>query len=266
MMAGELESREEYGLEELGLTPSDADATGGAPGTAGDWKSDPAATAALNRAQYVRLHRETRNWGLALLALGVLHLLLTGFLNASWGMLLIIVGLSSFYFRSAAIFVVYSGALAWAAVTNVLSGSGSWMIFALIQVVFTVQTFRKFLEFRKIETELGEAAGQEGAAVVKDRCTGSFPWISLALGLASIIGMAAIFVGAIVYYGSASPESLLPAVFVFLEGMVINAAIIGLTTGVASLLMGYRYKVVSILGAAGGAIILLAEIVLGFLQ
>ncbi len=49
-----------------------------------------------------------RSNGFWLIGLGVLHIILSGWLSAPWGVLLIIVGLCSFLFHSPSMFVIYA--------------------------------------------------------------------------------------------------------------------------------------------------------------
>ena len=66
--------------------------------------------------------KEIRSWSYWLLGLGALHLVASGFLDAPWGILLLAVGLVSFVFQEAAMFVIYGVTLAWAATSNVTGG------------------------------------------------------------------------------------------------------------------------------------------------
>jgi hypothetical protein len=80
----------------------------------------------LDTASVVQAHekmlKEVRSWGYVSLGLGALHLISSGFtgLSAPWGVLLIAIGLTSFYFKEAAMFVIYGTTLGWAALTNIM--------------------------------------------------------------------------------------------------------------------------------------------------
>ncbi|MDI7274626.1 MAG: hypothetical protein QME94_01470, partial [Anaerolineae bacterium] len=71
--------------------------------------------AAVTVVAHALMVREIRSWGFWLLGLGALHLVLSGFLSAPWGILLGVVGLASFIFHDSAMFVVYGTTLVWAA-------------------------------------------------------------------------------------------------------------------------------------------------------
>ncbi len=60
-----------------------------------------------------------RNWGYGLLLLGFIQIIANNFLDPAWGVVLILVGAASFYFRTAAMFPVYGVILAWAMVNNI---------------------------------------------------------------------------------------------------------------------------------------------------
>lgn len=217
--------------------------------------------------QYQAIYKETRSWGLALLVLGVLHIIMSGLFDASWGVILIIIGLASFYFRSAAVFIVYSFTLGWASVSNAFSGSGAWIAFSVLQAFLAFKTFRKFLSFRQLEFKLATVGDQQtiDSEVVKDRSATSFPWISLVLGLTSIFGLFAVII-VMVVLAVITGEDEVSAFFIFVGSTITNLAVLGLATGVASLLMRYRYKAASIIGLVAGAIYLLIEVGLLLLE
>jgi hypothetical protein len=78
---------------------------------------------------YAAMLKEIRSWGFWSLGLGAVHLVTSGFLSAPWGVLLIIVGLASFYFRTASMFIIYAVTLAWAALSNLLGLDFAWIFF-----------------------------------------------------------------------------------------------------------------------------------------
>jgi hypothetical protein len=106
--------------------------------------------------------RELHSWGLWQTGLGVVHLVGGGFLNAPWGVLLIVVGLASFSFRSAAMFIVYPTTLVWAAFSNMTGGSTGWVGFGLIQLYFAFRTVRAFSGFLRAERAIAAEAHADG--------------------------------------------------------------------------------------------------------
>ena len=140
--------------------------------------------------------RETRSWGLSLLGLGAVHLVASGFLSAPWGILLLAVGLASFYFREAPMFIVYGVTLAWAAISNLLGGEIGWIIFALFQFFLAFQVFRKFFHFRQAQTEYATLRVQEAphSPLIPARAVRAFPWAGCVLGTLSLVGLVTIIV------------------------------------------------------------------------
>ncbi|HEX6269639.1 MAG TPA: hypothetical protein VFZ43_05360 [Anaerolineales bacterium] len=212
------------------------------------------------------LLKEIRSWGFWSLGLGVLHLIGSGILSAPWGLLLIVVGLASFYFRTASMFIVYGVTMSWAALSNLLGGAGGWNIFALLQVYFAWRLFQQFRRFRKVEEELlGTAPDEtETPAFPAERTARLFPWLGLFLGGWSLLGLlgvwAAIVISAGVSQGTANIEFL-----GLLEGLVVDFGVLGFALALASLLSGYRPKIVAIIGLTAGLLTILLEFGLYFL-
>lgn len=227
----------------------------------------PEATKAVSVAEsYSKMLRTVRSWGIWLLVLGALHLVSLGFLSAPWGILLIVVGLASFYFRTPVIFVLYAVTLAWAALSNILSGQTGWIVFAIFQFYLAMRVFQQFLHFRQTEAEHIEldTEGVSGSALASERAARVFPWTGCLLGSLSLTGLVAVFVAAVILVES-SGSTTVPSFLGLMEGLVVNLGILGFAVGLASLLSGYRRKLVAILGMIAGVLTLLTEIVLGLL-
>jgi hypothetical protein len=192
--------------------------------------------------------------------LGVIQVVSSDFLSSTWGLLLIAVGLASFYFRSPAMFVVYGTTLSWAAISNALSGAGTWGMFSILQVFFAFLTFRQYFQFRSqiTDSQFSLQSTQEERLSV-DKAAKPFPWISFSLGSISLIGFIVIFVGVILYV-SITNSNELPAFLTLGEGLMVDFAVLGFGTGLASILTKYKYKAVSIIGMATGILVLIIEI------
>jgi hypothetical protein len=196
--------------------------------------------------------RENRNWGIILLVLGAIQLFTSEFQN-TWAILLVIVGLGSFYFHSPAIFVTYATTMAWAAISNALSGSGGWLFFSLLQVYFTYSIFRQYLQFRKLF-----------GGSLTDRAARPFPWASFFLGLISLMGVVTALVGVILFVGVTGNEQF-PAFLGLIEELAIIFAVLGFSMGLASVLSKYQHKVLSIIGMVASGLVLVIEVGLGLL-
>lgn len=224
---------------------------------------DPASTdSGAVMAQLIQLHayvlKEIRSWGYWSLGLGALHLIGAGQLSASWGIILLLMGGASFLFYDAAMFVVYGTTLVWVALANLLSGTGGWMAFALLQVYLAFRTFRQFFLFRKAE---GGYAALVAEGVIKDPLAGRaakvFPWLGCLLGLISLGGLPAFFIGLILLGYDAIPD----AAWLLLE-VVFDVGVLGLAVSLASLLARYRLKFLAGLGVVTSGLVLLAYLVL----
>jgi len=93
------------------------------------------------------MRRDIRSWGGWMIVLGIISFISAGFLDSAWGILLVVVGLGSFVFRTPALYIVYGITLVWAAINNALLSSGAWAVFSLVQLVMAVQIFGQFRRF-----------------------------------------------------------------------------------------------------------------------
>jgi len=209
-----------------------------------------------------KMVRQIKSWGIILIVIGVMQIVSSDFLsNGSWGLFLIIVGSASFYFRSPAMFIVYGTTLGWAAVSNLLSSAGGWVMYSIVQVMFTYQTFRQFFQYRSQLTppQLLENDDNLGQRPMVDKAAKPFPWMSFGFGLVSLLGLVTIFSSAILFAVIAGGDET-PLFIDYSEGIVIHFAILGFATGLASLLSGYKYKWFSIIGMIAGGLVLLIEV------
>jgi len=197
-------------------------------------------------ASHTAMLKEIRSWGLWSLGLGVVHIVSAGFLNSGWGILLLIVGLASFYYRTSPIFVVYTVALAWAAISNLISLNSGWVVLAFLQIYFAYRTFKDFQRFRKSENEL--MLTDAGISTTNLRAQKSFPWIGPLLGCSSIVGFAILFVLTIFLGSVYGWESTAPAYYNLMQGLVETLGVLGFAVSLASLLSGHMPKALPILG------------------
>jgi hypothetical protein len=206
--------------------------------------------------------KEIRSWAFTLLVLGGLHIGASGFLSAPWGILLILVGLASFYFRSSAMLVIYAVTLIWAGISNLTSGQAIWIGGAFIQWYLALRIFRTFVRFQETETKV--AAESNSNELTPRRVAAVFPWAATLLGVLSFLGLIGIFAIVIVLV-AVSGSSTVPSYFGFIEGLVVNAGVLGFAVGLASLLCRHPGKGLAIAGMVTGVLTLLIELVLRFL-
>lgn len=216
---------------------------------------------------YAKLLKEIRSWGWWLVGLGVMHIIWSGFLDTSWGILLIIVGLASFYFRSASMFIIYGVVLAWVAMSN-FNISELWMIgLALFQVFLSVSVFLQYRRFRDVERDYIEKTGNDGDANNSsvNRVASFFPWAGAYLSCSSLIVFVFVsFVVLVIVVQTNNNESL-PSYFSLFAGLVTNMGILGFSLGLASLLSRYRPKFLAITALVFGALTLLIILVMQYL-
>jgi hypothetical protein len=218
-------------------------------------KSNAGVTAHQYSPELGKMHSEIKKWGFFLILIGVIQIITSGYLSNTWGILLVVVGLSSFYFNSPALFVVYGSTLGWASISNAFSGAGGWVAFSVLQVFFAFQTFRQYFLFRSISRKLSE---DENNLPFTDKAAKPFPWVSFGAGLFSFVGIVILFLSVILLVGTGNED--LFGIVDFAEGLVIDMALIGFATGLASILTSYEQKLFSGIGMVAGALVLLLEI------
>lgn len=233
----------------------------------------PKAIAALPvDAQVERMRKSIRSWAWVQLLFGILSFALAGTLSAPWGVIQILIGLASFYFYSDYVmFIVYAGAFAWAAVTNLLAGalSGSaWAFGGILQVWWAFQNYQLFVTYRKATQAQFAAAG--GASLSQDgppplweppvlqedtRAQRVFPWLALFVGLIGAAAFVVLFVGLITL--NLTGLMRLPAWSDFVIELVVLLGVMGVPLGIASLLAGYRPRPAAIAGLVLGVFMIM---------
>jgi len=104
----------------------------------------------------VDIDKEVRNMGIIFLVLGVLHFILSDFLDPSWGIVLIAVGIIAFFYRSRNMLLILGIMLILVGILNMSSFvlypdevSGGWGIFSIIQFVWGIQEINKFRKVKE---------------------------------------------------------------------------------------------------------------------
>jgi len=202
---------------------------------------------------YAQMQQAIRSWGRWSLILAALHFVGGSVLNASWGALLILVALASFYFREAAMFVVYGTTLGWAAISNLIASSTGWLILALLQIYWTGQIFGDFFKFRGITSALEkmppEARQVQPAA---GRAAGLFPGLGLLFGLLACLGTILLLGTVFLAVISRAPD--LPPATGARIAFVIDLAVLGVAFGLSAILSRFPGKIVAVVGVACSAI------------
>lgn len=207
--------------------------------------------------------QETHKWGLWLLAMGFAQLIANAVLDPVWGIVLILIGLASFYFRSSAMLPVYGITMAWAAINNVLSGDLRWAALGLLQFYWAIATFREFRVLRRALSRLG-ISSSTGAADSSDRAAGIFPWAGCALSALAPIGLITLILVAVVSILLTDQEPSEQAINVAYT-VLVDSACLGLALGIAGILSNFQRRVASILATVGGGLMLGLAVLLSFL-
>ncbi len=211
-----------------------------------------------------RVQRVTRSWGTWLIIMGVVQMLTARGLSP-WGIVLIIVGAASFYFREAPMLIVYAVTVGWAGLTNLLfTTTIFWKGFAVLQAWIVYLLFRQFWQFRRAEKLAAGAAStlpvETPAAPAPSRTARWFPFIALLLGGGAPLLFIAALGGAFILHNRA----LLPLISL-LETLAVNMAVLGLAAGLAGWLSVASDKWVSIVGCLAGGLTLAAELAISVL-
>jgi hypothetical protein len=209
---------------------------------------------------YNHMQREIRSWGWWLLALGVIHLVVNGFLSAPWGVLLVLVGASSFYFREAPMFVIYGFTLLWAALSNFLGGEITWIFLSLFQIYLAIRIFVQFFRFRRAQASLDATLDSQAQLLKAQRAATIFPWTGCLFSALAGIGVPAFFAYATLVSQESQPVSGNAAALWI--GFLLDFAVLGFSLSLAALLSGFRYRVISILGLIASGLLLIGWVVL----
>jgi hypothetical protein len=207
------------------------------------------------KANHDAMLKEIRSWGYWTLGLGALHMISSGFLDSAWGILLVIVGLASFLFRSAPMFIVYAVVLAWAALSNLASLNPQWMIFALLQIYLAFRTFTGYRRFASNEEKFLQWPGSDQTA--RRRTKKSFPWIGALLGVLSVFGCIATVALAFVLIGELGVNTEPPTYYLFMIRLVEIVAVMGFSVSLASLFARHTPKALPILGVIASGVMML---------
>ncbi len=101
-----------------------------------------------------KMRKELKGWGIALIILGVIHLVLAGYLSVVWGVLIIILGIVNLVVMKREMFIANGAALVLIGIMNTVStldgpqsGFSFWRIFGIMQIIWGVQEIIKFKKY-----------------------------------------------------------------------------------------------------------------------
>ena len=105
------------------------------------------------------LVNDVRSWGRWSLGWAVVNMIISSF-SSPFGLLLLVVGLASFYFYSASMFIVFGIVYLWAAVFNLFVGGALSYVFSIILIISAVQAYRSYFRYRPLEMKILTGEGQ----------------------------------------------------------------------------------------------------------
>jgi hypothetical protein len=209
-----------------------------------------------------------RSWGTSSIVLGVLHLVGGGFLSAPWGIILILIGLTSFVWRTASMYVIYAMMLAWAGISNLMSGNALWIGFAAFQGLLVFRIVQQYVRFRRaglVGAPTGTLDLEEDTGRIQ--ATRVFPWLGCVLGMASLAVFVLIVGSVFVWVILSGSAEQLPweKGFDFILGLAVNVGVLGAAVGTTSLLSRYRWPGLSIAGLVAGGLLVIINLALRLL-
>jgi len=132
----------------------------------------------------IDLDKEVRNIGIALIVIGIIHFVLSQFLDFTWGFVLVAVGVIALFYRSRKMLLTFGILLIVVGVLNLstyvvaLEGvPGFWGIFGIIQVVWGIQEINRFRRTK-----------ENPRYKIKEKIKKGFVWYGLQAGFWVMIG------------------------------------------------------------------------------
>jgi hypothetical protein len=159
-------------------------------------------------------------------------------LTVSFGLTLIIVGLTSFYLTDEpGMYLIYTGAFLDATLMNLFAGSLFWLLVTLVSAIFAL---REYFLSRQTKQEY-----QAGMSDITSLQQVRLPWLSLLTGSLGLIGFCGIFAIGI-FLGVAGIDPYLLGYYG--SALFVSLSSLGILAGLASLVSGYKLKAVAIIG------------------
>lgn len=189
--------------------------------------------------------------------------------DGAFGLVLIITGLVNHVFGVPAVLLIQVILFVYAAVFNLLVGESIAVTFSILLALSIVQMIRLYRQARSIELDPSISSSSNFTistlGIAEETAARFFP-IGAFLGAAgSWSGFIAVAILVYIVIGP-SIEFETPWLYEFALGFFIELGVLAFAFGLASLISGYRYKLLSILAVLAGsgnlAFIFLAETLL----
>lgn len=212
--------------------------------------------------------RRIRIWGSLSIALGILQIIRLDTLSITWGALLVLVGLASFYYQTSSSFIADAIVVLWTGSLNLFSGSTLWVILGLAQILVGFLVFNDYYRYKNPEDAyFSQFLPRDLFSTFYYRAGQAFPVLGFIVGL---LGLAA-FLGSVIslfFVGTAPTETLLSGSIPGVYGAVFNLsqalAVLAAGISLAALLSQFPRRRLAILGIVFGGLVILVNIVLSF--
>lgn len=90
------------------------------------------------------MKEDLKNWGIGLIAIGILSMILSSFLDPFWGGMLVLLGILTLIIRQRGMYIVIGIGLILAGIMNIFSFSGLWVLFGGLQIYWGIKEINKF--------------------------------------------------------------------------------------------------------------------------
>jgi predicted Zn finger-like uncharacterized protein len=98
--------------------------------------------------------KDLRTWGIALIVLGVIHIVAAKLLNPIWGAIIIVLGILNLVIRERGMFVANGLALFLVGAGNIAASISKkeygWIVLGVLQVVWGISEMKKFQRYREV--------------------------------------------------------------------------------------------------------------------
>ncbi|WP_456324103.1 hypothetical protein [Desulfonauticus submarinus] len=101
------------------------------------------------------IKKDLRSWGFGLIGIGIISIVLSGFLDPIWGGVLIVLGVLTLVIQQRGMFIVIGIGLLLAGIMNITAGEcEGWTVFGFFQLYWGAQEIRKFWKYASLEAHL----------------------------------------------------------------------------------------------------------------
>ncbi len=98
--------------------------------------------------------KDLRTWGIALVVLGVIHIVAAKLLSPVWGAIIIVLGILNLIIRERGMFIANGIALLLVGAGNIAGSIATneypWIILGVVQIVWGISEMRKFQKYREV--------------------------------------------------------------------------------------------------------------------